>query len=111
MTTMVAISDRSKVLADRLIATGQFDSIEQVAETALHYLAHGHDCVDELDDEIDPDAEADALTDVSDEDREAIREGLRDIKEGRCKPADEVFNRLIAKYTAMAEDQRIAAAR
>lgn len=31
----------------------------------------------------------------------AIREGLRDLREGRSKPADEVFDRLEKKYRAM----------
>lgn len=34
-----------------------------------------------------------------------IQEGLDDIAAGRVKPAEEVFDRLIAKYEAMAKAQ------
>jgi antitoxin ParD1/3/4 len=35
-----------------------------------------------------------------------LQAGLDDIEAGRVKPADEVFDRLIAKYEAMAKAQR-----
>lgn len=36
----------------------------------------------------------------------SIRRGLADATEGRVKPADEVFDRLEAKYRAMADAKR-----
>ncbi len=35
----------------------------------------------------------------------AIARGLADVKAGRVKPADEVFDRLEAKYRAMLDEQ------
>ena len=34
-----------------------------------------------------------------------LQVGMDDIEAGRVKPADEVFDRLIAKYEAMVEEQ------
>jgi antitoxin ParD1/3/4 len=34
-----------------------------------------------------------------------LQAGMDDIEAGRVKPADEVFDRLIAKYEAMVEEQ------
>lgn len=36
----------------------------------------------------------------------SIEQGVADIKAGRTKPAEEVFERLAAKYKAMAENVR-----
>jgi antitoxin ParD1/3/4 len=35
----------------------------------------------------------------------AIRRGLADVKEGRTRPAEEVFDRLEAKYRTMSESR------
>lgn len=37
-----------------------------------------------------------------------LDKGLEDVRAGRTKPAEEVFDRLIAKYTAMAKQQDVA---
>lgn len=44
------------------------------------------------------------LEDLSPEDRAAVEEGLADIAAGRTVPAEQVFDRLTAKYRAMAND-------
>lgn len=36
----------------------------------------------------------------------ALARGMADIEAGRTKPAEEVFDRLIAKYQAMAEKKK-----
>ena len=41
----------------------------------------------------------------------SIARGLADAKAGRGKPAEEVFDRLVAKYTAMANGQQKKKAR
>ena len=105
MASTVILNEASLASIDALIGTGRFDSVDQVVETAIAHLAHGHGVPPDVDDEIDPDAEADALTDVSEEDREAIREGLRDGKEGRVLTIEQVFDPLIARLRAMAEDR------
>lgn len=93
MTISVTISAEAKQRADALVLSGRYDSIEQAVEAGLHYLHAGW-----IDEEVDPEA-------LSPEDRAAVEEGLADIEAGRVIPANEVFDRLIAKYTAMAEDR------
>lgn len=91
MTIMVAISEAAKADADALVSSGRFGTVEQAIEASLSFLREGW-----IDDEVDLDA-------LSPEDRAAIEEGLADIEAGRVIDADEVFDRLIAKYTAMAD--------
>jgi antitoxin ParD1/3/4 len=93
MTISVTISDAAKARADALVLSGRYESIEQAIEAGLHYLQEGW-----IDEVVD-------LDDLSPEDRAAVEEGLADSEAGRVIPADDVFDRLIAKYTAMA-DQR-----
>lgn len=91
MTIMVAISEAAKASADALVASGRFSTVEQAIEASLNFFKEGW-----IDEEVD-------LDDLSPEDRAAVEEGLADIEAGRVVDADEVFDRLIAKYTAMAE--------
>lgn len=91
MGVLVTISEAAKAQADALVAEGLYGSVQQALEAGLERLD---------DDWEDEDL---SLLDVSDEDRAAIAEGLADAKAGRVLPADEVFQRLRAKFTAMAE--------
>ena len=91
MGVLVTISEAAKAQADALVADGLYETVQQALEAGLQRLD---------DDDRDEDL---SLLDMSDEDREAIAEGLADIKAGRVMPADEVFDRLEAKFTAMAQ--------
>jgi len=92
MTISVVISAAAKAHAEALVSSGRYESLEQAVEAAIWQLG------DWEDDEVDPNS-------LSPEHRGAVEEGLADIEAGRVIPADEVFDRLIAKYTAMAQNR------
>ncbi|WP_242138458.1 hypothetical protein [Sphingomonas sp. TREG-RG-20F-R18-01] len=90
MTISVVISAAAKAHAEALVSSGRYESLEEAVEAAIWQLEAWED------EEVDLDT-------LSPEHRAAVEEGLADIEAGRVIPADAVFDRLIAKYTAMAE--------
>lgn len=90
MTMVVSLSEAAQAKADEAIRSGRYTSFGEVVQAALD---------DDEDSWVDEQVSWDTL---SPDDRAAIEAGLADIDAGRTKPADEVFDRLIAKYEALA---------
>jgi Arc/MetJ-type ribon-helix-helix transcriptional regulator len=93
MTVIVSISEQAKADAEQLISEGHFRSLDEAIEAGLRSLrspAWDHDLVD--------------LDTLAPHVRAAVEHGLADARAGRVKDADVVFDRLIAKYQAMARN-------
>ena len=93
MTTVVTLSEAARARADELIRSGRCTSFGEVVRAAM---------VDDDESWMDEPVDLDTL---SSEDRAAVEEGLADIEAGRVVDADVVFDRLIAKYKAMAVER------
>lgn len=93
MTTVVTLSEAARARADELIRSGQCTSFGEVVQAAM---------VDDEESWMDEPVDLDTL---SPDHRAAVEDGLADIKAGRVVEADVVFDRLIAKYKAMAAER------
>lgn len=81
MHTPVDLGDELERVIARMIREGRFASRDEVLRAGVRTLIERALNLDTVE--------------------EAIRAGLADAEAGRTKPADEVFDRLIAKYRAM----------
>jgi antitoxin ParD1/3/4 len=84
MTKPYVLTPDEATFAEELVSIGRFASVEDVVQEALRLLK---------------DQEEALMVDI-DRLRRAWREG---VESGDYRPADEVFDRLEAKYRAMAE--------
>lgn len=88
MTVSISISDTAKALADALVASGRFATVDEAVEAAIWRL--------------DPPSEKEdedlSRLDLSPEDRDAIAEGLADAKAGRLIPAEEIYAELRTRF-------------
>lgn len=83
MTASYRLSDRQEAYAQELVASGRYGSVEEVVQEALQRLRE---------DDQPTVHDIDGL-------RQAWQDG---VDSGDYKPADETFDRLEAKYRAMA---------
>ncbi|RDJ22328.1 type II toxin-antitoxin system ParD family antitoxin [Bosea caraganae] len=81
ITTELDAKDRETVA--ELVKTGHYASVLDVLKEGIRLVKRREERLAELD--------------------QAIAEGLADSRAGRGKPMDEVFDRLEAKYQAMAD--------
>ncbi|WP_374943447.1 type II toxin-antitoxin system ParD family antitoxin [Sphingomonas sp.] len=86
MATMVKLDDEWQAYAEELVHDGRFASVEQAVEAGLRQI------------------QADSEPPLAPHVIAAIQRGLADADAGRVRDADEVFDRLTAKYRALARD-------
>ena len=83
MPSSVDLGSKLEAFVAKLVASGRYNSKSEVLREGLRLLHERETRLAALD--------------------AALAEGLADIEAGRVRPADEVFDRLKAKYRAMAE--------
>lgn len=77
------LGEKLEAVVTDLVANGRYNSKSEVLREGVRLVQEREAALAEL--------------------NRAIAAGLADIEAGRVKPADEVFERLIAKYEAMAK--------
>lgn len=77
------LGDKLEAVVNDLVANGRYNSKSEVLREGVRLVQEREAALVRLE--------------------AALAEGLADIEAGRTKPAEEVFERLIAKYEAMAK--------
>lgn len=90
MASSVDLGSKLEGVVSKLVSKGRYGSKSEVIREGVRMVEEREKRLEELD--------------------RALERGLADVKAGRTKPAKEVFDRLEAKYLAMASKKRKARA-
>ncbi len=90
MASSVDLGSKLDSVVAKLVSKGRYGSKSEVIREGVRLVEEREKRLEELD--------------------RALARGLADVKAGRTKPAKEVFDRLEAKYLAMAHKKRRARA-
>ena len=90
MASSVDLGSKLESVVSKLVSKGRYGSKSEVIREGVRMVEEREKRLEELD--------------------RALERGLADVKAGRTKPAKEVFDRLEAKYIAMANKKRKARA-
>ena len=85
MTRSISLEDRDEAFIEGQLASGRYNDPSEVVRDALRLMEERERRRAALDVELD--------------------KGLADIEAGRVKPLEEVAERLVAKYRAMADER------
>ena len=86
MASSVDLGSKLESVVTKLVSKGRYGSKSEVIREGVRMVEEREKRLEELD--------------------RALERGLADVKAGRTKPAKEVFDRLEAKYLAMANRKR-----